>query len=163
MIKIPENVTVNVDGKTVSMSGPAGRLKREFTARDIAIEKTAEGLEAKGKPMRLVETINAHLKNMIEGVSKGYKKELKIIYSHFPITVEVKGEEVIIKNFVGEKEPRKSKIVGSCKVEAKGREIIISGPDKEDVGQTTANLRTATRIIGYDCRIFQDGFYPVSE
>jgi large subunit ribosomal protein L6 len=67
----------------------------------------------------------------------------------------------MIKNFLGEKQPRKAKIVGQTKVEAKGQEMTVSGLSKEEVGQTIANLKSATRIRNRDSRVFQDGFYII--
>jgi large subunit ribosomal protein L6 len=101
---------------------------------------------------------------MANGVISGYSHKLKILFSHFPISVEVKGKEMLIKNFLGEKQPRKAKIIGAqTKVEAKGQEVSISGISKEEVGQTVANIKSATRIRNRDSRVFQDGFYLVDE
>ena len=58
-----------------------------------------------------------------------------------------------------EKTPRKAKILGDTKVEVKGQEVIVSGSNKEDTGQTAANIETACRLNKYDRRIFQDGIY----
>ena len=58
--------------------------------------------------------------------------------------------------------PRSSKIVGDAKVQVKGDEVIITGVNKEDVGQTMANLEQATKIRGKDPRVFQDGIYLTS-
>src|SRR5438132_1237593 len=107
----------------------------------------------------LVGTFAAHLRNMIVGVTEGYAYEMKIVYSHFPVKATVKGPEFIIENFLGEKFPRKTRIVGETKVEVKGDQVLLSGPDVEAVGQTAANIELATRIRGFDPRIFQDGIY----
>ena len=77
--------------------------------------------------------------------------------------MEVKGKEMLIKNFLGEKQPRKAKIPGQTKVEVKGQEVTVTGLSKEDVGQTIANIRSATRIRNRDSRVFQDGFYIVEQ
>ena len=60
---------------------------------------------------------------------------------------------------MGERNPRKARIVGQTKVDIKKDEIIVTGIDKEDVGQTSANIELATKVTGYDRRIFQDGCY----
>ena len=49
------------------------------------------------------------------------------------------------------------------KVEIKGDEVVVSGIDKEAVGQTAANIEQTTRIRGYDPKVFQDGIYPVDK
>jgi len=38
---------------------------------------------------------------------------------------------------------------------------MITGPNKEDVGQTVSNIKTATKIRKRDSRVFQDGLYMV--
>ena len=86
-----------------------------------------------------------------------------MLYSHFPIAVEIKGREILVKNFLGEKQPRKVKIMGTTKVESKGQEMTITGISKEDVGQTIANIKSATRIRNRDSRVFQDGFYVIEQ
>ncbi|MGB9577463.1 MAG: 50S ribosomal protein L6, partial [Candidatus Norongarragalinales archaeon] len=98
-------------------------------------------------------------RNMIKGCTEEYSKKLQVVYAHFPITIEVKGSQVNIKNFLGEKVPRTAKIVGDTKVSVAGQEITVSGHDKEAVGQTASNLVRATRIAKKDVRIFQDGIY----
>jgi large subunit ribosomal protein L6 len=96
---------------------------------------------------------------MILGVTQGFTYEMKIVYSHFPVKAGVKGSEFVIENFLGEKFPRKTRIVGDTKVEVKGDQVVLTGPDVEAVGQTAANIEQATRIRGFDPRIFQDGIY----
>lgn len=108
-------------------------------------------------------TIAAHIRNMIKGVTKGYTYRLKIVYAHFPMKVTVKGDTVVIENFLGERAPRYAKILPGVKVEVKGEEVIVSGIDKEKVGQTAANIELATRVRGFDIRKFQDGIYIVSK
>jgi large subunit ribosomal protein L6 len=53
--------------------------------------------------------------------------------------------------------------VGSAQVKVQGDEVIITGVNKEDVGQTMANLEQATKIKGRDPRVFQDGIYLVAK
>ena len=79
------------------------------------------------------------------------------------MTVKAQGDIVTIENFIGERHPRTSKIVGGAKVSVKGDEVTITGVNKEDVGQTMANLEQATKIRGKDPRVFQDGIYLVSK
>jgi large subunit ribosomal protein L6 len=88
---------------------------------------------------------------------------MKIVYSHFPMKVSVKAGNIVIENFLGERTPRFAKICGDTKVLVKGSEIILIGINKEDVGQTAANLERATRIRRKDPRVFQDGIYLVAK
>jgi large subunit ribosomal protein L6 len=63
---------------------------------------------------------------------------------------------------LGEKVPRIANILGDTKVEVNGQDIVLTGTNKEDVGQTCANIEQACRISKYDRRIFQDGIYKTS-
>jgi len=88
---------------------------------------------------------------------------MKVVYAHFPINVSVEGKLVVIKNFAGEKTPRHAHIFGDVKVDVKGQDIVLKGLDREEVGQTAANIETATKIRRKDIRVFQDGVYITSK
>jgi len=94
-------------------------------------------------------------------VTQGFRCEMKMVYSHFPIKLIVKEEELVIENFLGEKFPRKARLMGEAKVEVKGDQVIVTGRDIENVGQTAANIERATKIKNFDPRVFQDGIYIV--
>jgi len=165
-VEIPENVQVEIAGTTVKISGTKGTLERSFKGLfSIKIEKSDKKIKVStGSDIRkskaVVGSIIAHIKNMFHGVTEGYSAELKVIYSHFPATVKIGDRKVLIQNFLGEKTPRISKIVGDdTKVEVKGADILVSGTDIESVGQTAANMEQATKIRKHDRKVFQDGIY----
>lgn len=167
-VEIPEGVTVTINDSEVTVKGPKGELKRDFTAKGITLSQKKGKVVALAKfPRRkdkaMLGTIGGHLINMMKGVTNGFEYHLKIYYSHFPMNVSVQGDKVVIKNFLGEKYPRDSKIVGQTKVEVKGQDITVSGISMEDVGQTSANLRLATKVGRKDPRVFQDGIFLVDK
>ena len=96
---------------------------------------------------------------MITGVTKGFTYKMKIVFSHFPITVKIQNKAVVIENFTGEKRPRKLKILGDVKVKLETDDIIIQGAALEDVSQTAANIERGTRVTNKDPRVFLDGIY----
>jgi len=164
IITTQEGVTVSVTGKTVSVNGPKGSLQRTFRAPGVSIEQkdniiSVSAKDAGKRGKAFVGTIASHIQNMVSGATSGYLYKMKVFYTHFPITVIVKNKEVVINNFLGEKCPRRSKIVGDTKVDVKGQDITITGVNKEDVGQTSANLVIKTRIGRRDPRVFKDGIF----
>ena len=159
-MKLPEGAKIELTGSKVKVSGAKGSLERDFAHPEVKLALKNGELEVTGS-LAMTNTILAHVKNMAHGVQNGYSAKLKILYSHFPISVEIKGKEILIKNFLGEKQPRHAKILGQTKVESKGQEMSINGISKEEVGQTIANIKSATRIRNRDSRVFQDGFYVV--
>jgi len=168
-VEVPKEVDVKVDGLKVLVSGPLGRLEKDFShARGIQIRLQdnhviIEALNPRKREQALVGTIAGHIKNMIKGVAKGFKYKLKIVYAHFPISVKVQGDKVIIENFLGEKVPRIAKIIGDVKVKVQGDDVIVEGIDIEAVGQTAANIELATKIKDKDPRVFLDGIYIYSK
>ena len=166
---LPENVTVEIDNKTVKVTGPKGTLQKQFKYfHDIAITKKENKIfvtskSDKKKVRAMIGTIIAHVKNMVKGVAEGYTYKMKIVYSHFPVTIKIEGDKFLINNFLGEKMPRIAKILGDTKIEVKGQDVILTGPDVEDVGQTCANIEQACRITKYDRRVFMDGIYIVEK
>ncbi|QLJ53008.1 MAG: LSU ribosomal protein L9e (L6p) [Candidatus Fermentimicrarchaeum limneticum] len=163
MMEIPKDVEIEVNGSSIVVKGKNGKIERSFSGRGLKIERKGDKIEVTGGDggNMLARTVEAHIKNMFRGVTEGFSRKLQVVHSHFPISVEVKGDKVFIKNFIGEKRPRVAKIVKDTKVEVKGVEVFVSGPDKEAVGQTAANIYSATKIRGKDCRVFQDGIYLI--
>ena len=173
VVEIPEGVEVSVEGGdisgyTVKVKGPKGENSRVLKFRDVHIEVDGNKVRVytdsvKKKQRAMVGTFASHIRNLITGVTKGFQYKLKLVYSHFPVKLRVEGNEVIIENFLGEKYPRRSKIVGRAQVKINGNDIIVEGIDKEECGQTAANLEQTTRIKNLDVRVFQDGIYIVEK
>ena len=167
-VNIPEGVSIDSSSSNVKVSGPRGELSRKFEHTAIKFEQTDDVLRIIGANIRkkekaLMGTWNAHLKNMVKGVDKGFLYEMKIVFAHFPMKVTVKGNSVSIDNFLGEKATRNSAITGEAKVKVKGDAVTIEGNNIEDVGQTAGNLEKATIVKGRDTRVFQDGIYIISK
>ena len=164
-IEIPEKVQVTIDGMKVTVKGPKGEVTRDFSHmsgillylqdKKIVVETTFANRRKKANFYSIV----AHINNMIEGVTKGYRYYLKIIFTHFPINVKIVGDEVQITNLIGEKNVRRAKILPGVKVTQKGDDIIVEGIDLEKVSQTAANIELASKIRGFDRRVFSDGIY----
>jgi large subunit ribosomal protein L6 len=100
---------------------------------------------------------------MIKGVQEKFEYQLKICFSHFPINVEIKDKEAIIKNFLGEKIPRKTKILEDVEVEIDKDIIKVRSVSKELAGQVAANFEIATKIRKKDRRVFQDGIFIINK
>ena len=163
-IEIPDEVQVSIEGEVVSVKGPLGEQSRKLSSPYVRFVKEGDSVfvvndTGRARHRAMLGTYAAHIRNMIHGVTEGFECSMKIVYAHFPIKASVKGEVFVIENFLGEKHPRKAKIVGMTKVAVKGDQVTISGSNIEEVGQTAANIERATRIKGYDPRIFQDGIY----
>lgn len=163
-VEIPEEVNIELEGDYLKVSGPEGELSRDFNLLGLDLEKENDRIVIKSESSRkerkaAVGTAVSHIKNMIEGVTSLFSSELRVVYSHFPISVNVREDRVEIENFIGEEEPRVAKVVGDTEVKVKGEEIEVTGLDKEDVGQTAANIEEATQTKGRDPRVFQDGIY----
>jgi large subunit ribosomal protein L6 len=163
-IEIPEGVLVKVEGRVVTVNGEKGELTRDFSQAPIFIRLegntiTAQANWPRKKETALVGTISSHIQNMITGVTKGFTYKLKIVFSHFPISVKVRERTVAIENFTGERSPRISKIMGDTKVIVRDEDVIVQGTNIEDVSQTAANIQNATKVKKKDPRVFLDGIY----
>ncbi len=139
-IEIPQNTEIVIEGNIIIVKGVHGENRRKLDLKELEIHKEDNHLtisckKATKKEKKRINTSIAHIKNMIKGVSNKFEYQMKICFSHFPITAEVKGHELIIKNFLGEKQNRKSKIPKGAEINV-GKEIItINSIDKEIAGQ----------------------------
>ncbi len=164
-IQVPEDVEVTIERRKVTIKGAKGTLTRDFSYVPISLEiKDDKTIRVwaewpRKKEASLVGTINSHIQNMITGVEKGFKYKLKIVFSHFPISVKVQDKMVLIENFTGERRARKAKIIGDVKVKVESEDVTVEGINLDDVSQTAANIEQATKVKKKDPRVFLDGLY----
>ena len=141
-IVIPAGVEVKVDGQTVTVKGPKGTLTKSFHPN---MEIKVEGAEIKVERPN-DEQLNRSLHgltrtlvaNMVEGVSKGYSKELDVIGVGY--RVQKQGKELVMNLGFSHKVimPEVPGITIDC---PSANKIVISGPDKQQVGQFAAEVR----------------------
>ncbi len=167
-MEIPDGITLKVSNNNVELSSAGKIVSQNFRIGGIGLEARNGRVIIKSKfkgnkTKKFANLVKSKIRNMVTGLQKGYEYRLEVIYSHFPMNIAVKEGCVEISNILGAKSPKKAKIVGSTMVEVKGKEIRVSGVDKEHVGQTAANIEQVTRIKGRDIRRFQDGIYIVSK
>lgn len=164
IIQVPDGVEVTIEGRKVTVKGAKGALTRDFSYVPISIEGNSKTVRVwaewpRKKEAALVGTIYSHIQNMITGVVKGFSYKLKIVFSHFPISVKVQGKTVVIENFTGERRGRRVKMIGDVKVKVQSEDIVVEGINLEDVSQTAANIEQATKVKKKDPRVFLDGIY----
>ncbi|MDG6985821.1 MAG: 50S ribosomal protein L6 [Nitrososphaerota archaeon] len=163
-VELPGGVTATLTGRNLSIKGKLGEARKNFEKINVNIgldgnKVVFSPFSRKRRDNVIINTVTSIVNNMVTGVTKGYTYKVKVVYAHFPITVKTKGKQVIVENFVGERSPRVSDIVGDCKVTIDGDDVIVKGVSVEDVGQTAANIELATKVKRKDQRIFLDGLY----
>jgi large subunit ribosomal protein L6 len=166
-VQIPEGVSVSINGNDIEIKGSLGTNRRAFNDALIEIGKNNNSIhinavKTKGllkKALTTQRSFKKELENDIRGVTEYFERRMRIVFAHFPINVEVKGDRLYINNIIGERVPRISKIVGGTKIEVKGQNVRVYGTSLDDLTQTTANIRHACKIRNKDSRVFQDGLY----
>jgi large subunit ribosomal protein L6 len=164
-IAITGDVMISKEDNTIIVKGKLGTLKKDFTRLPATVtvnnkEIIIKPYGTRKKDLAITNTAKSIINSMIHGVEKGFTYKLKIVYAHFPISVKVKGQEIYVENFFGERSPRISRIVDdSTRVNVVGEDVIVQGPSLEYVSQTAANIESSTRIKDKDQRVFLDGLY----
>ena len=141
-IAIPSGVTCSLDGNKLTVKGPKGELSLELVKN---IKVTAENGEVKVEALKddkfthaMHGTTNANIKNMIEGVSNGYKKSLEIVGVGYKFNVS--GNKLTIS--AGYSHPVVMEVPNGLTVKGvSNTEIDIEGISKELVGEFAANVR----------------------
>ncbi len=140
IIKIPAGVEIKEDNGTVSVKGPLGTLTRKFyhTVK-VVVEVdtvTAQPVRQSNDLRALWGTTGAHLRNMIEGVTKGFSKQL--ILEGVGYKVALAGDTLTFD--LGFSHQVKVKVPAGIKVVVEKGNITISGFDKDLVGQFSAEI-----------------------
>ncbi len=167
-IEVPGDVAFTVRPGRLEVRGPLGRVERPFPSDLIAITATAGRVtlalrlpSTRKRSQALLKTWSAHVRNLARGLTVGVEARMKVVAAHFPMKVSVRGEELVIENFLGEKYPRSTRLRPGTKAVVDGEFVVLTGIDVEQVGQSAANIERATHIRDYDPRVFQDGIYLI--
>jgi len=169
-VELQDGVTLSCGDGQFSVKGPKGQLSRNFPSyAKVTVNGNMVTLSSDGDRKRtaISGTLAAHLRNMIIGVTKCYEGRMKVVHSHFPMKVVAEGKAIVIQNFLGERKSKRVESMGDVKIRVEKDIIIVTGIDKEAVGQTMARVEQAVHVRGFDRRVFQDGIYithkPVPE
>jgi large subunit ribosomal protein L6 len=167
-VEIPEQVTVSLKKTMLGVSGPLGKTFKNFKKIPVLIQVQEKNvlIKTSGKRKKeyaIMNTVRSIIRTLCEGVLEGYTIKMKIVYAHFPITVKIQNNQVIIENFQGERAARVARIHGQTKIVAKGDEVILTGPVLSEVTQSAAEIEQKTKIKNKDHRVFLDGIYIYSE
>lgn len=145
-ILIPEGVHVQIENSTITVKGPKGELSRtmrpeiELQMKEGKIFVSPKrGLDSKTmkKTPAFWGLTAALVRNMIEGVGKGFEKKLELVGIGYRASLE--GDDLILS--VGFTHPVKIARPEGIKFSIEKNIITISGPDKELVGQISARIR----------------------
>ena len=141
-ITIPAGVEVTVDGSTVTVKGAKGTLTRTVHS-NLTVTKDGDTITVT-RPNDNKENRSLHgltrtlIANMIEGVSKGYSKELEI--NGIGYRAEKKGKDLVMK--IGFSHDVIMSEVDGITIDVPApNKIVISGADKQQVGQFAAEVR----------------------
>jgi large subunit ribosomal protein L6 len=143
-IPLPKGVEVKQDGNAVTVKGPKGSLVTPIVAGiGVKVEKNVVSFtrtENEGKVRALHGLMRALIANNVTGVTEGFKKELDIVGVGY--RAEVKGKEVVFQ--LGYSHPVRFPVPKGIdiNVDAKSGHIVVSGIDKQQVGQTAAEIRS---------------------
>src|SRR5690625_950720 len=141
-IEIPEGVEVKLEGNAIHVKGPKGeltrtvheRMKINIDDRVITVERPDDDKESRS----LHGTTRSLISNMVEGVSKGFQKELEVIGVGF--RAQMQGNKLVVN--AGYSHPVEVEVEENMEFEVpKNTEIIVKGIDKERVGAVAANIR----------------------
>ena len=165
-IEIPQGTDAILEGSSLTLKKGGIESKKSFKISNVEVNIRKEGskiiLEAKKatrNESKIINTIRAHINNMILGMDKKYVYKLKVCSVHFPIAVSKEGNFIVVKNFLGEEKPRKAEILKNADARIEKDIITIESPDKEAAGHNAANIENATRVRAKDRRVFQDGIF----
>ncbi len=167
-IELPTGVTATLANGLLMVKGPKGEASRNMKDPIIQIETKENTIAVsctKGnrRQKRIINTFAAHIRNIIQGVQQPYQYRLKICSGHFPINVSISGDQLIVKNFLGEKSPRVLKLKKGANVKIEGDQILIESTEKELAGQIASDIELLTAKRNKDLRVFQDGIYMIEK
>ncbi len=141
-VEVPSGVTVAIDGVTVTAKGKLGELKQDFT-EDVSISQEENVVWIKPRnggreARRMWGTARAIVNNMVEGVSKGFTRNLEIVGVGY--RAQVQGKELVLQ--LGFSHDVRYPIPEGMTIQTpEPTKIIVQGADKRQVGQVASEIR----------------------
>jgi large subunit ribosomal protein L9e len=146
-------VEVTIKSRVVSVKGKRGVVTKAFkhlkveliqgTSTNDKNEKTqyveVNTYMSTYKQAAVMYTIASHIKNMIKGVTKGFRYKMHIVKKHFPIEIKIDEDHVEIGRFLGERDLKIVKLMDGVKAsknEKNQEELYFDGNDIEKVALT---------------------------
>lgn len=140
-IVLPSGVKVKIEGSLVSVEGPKGKLDYLLRSGIKVLQKDNKILVERAQDTKQMRAFHglarALIFNMVEGVTRGFKKELEIVGIGYK--AEVKKGMLFLN--LGFSHPIEKPIPPDLKVTASGNRIVIEGIDKQKVGEFSAQVR----------------------
>ena len=145
-VDVPKGVAVALKDGVVEVKGPKGSLTRNVPAHvvvkieagSVTVTSTARGSDAP----RLQGTMRAHIANMVKGAAEGYTTTMELVGTGY--RAEVKGS--VVHMALGLSHPVIFPLPGDIKAtvpgDSKGTILILTGSDKDLMGQTAAKIRS---------------------
>jgi len=141
-IAVPQGVTANIDGQTVTVKGPKGELK--FVVNDEVLVKMEDGAVAveprdQSKDARSKWGMSrTQIQNILDGVANGFERRLEITGVGYRAAMQSRNLQLALgfSHDVVYEAPE-----GVTLAVPKPTEIVISGIDKQVVGQTASEIR----------------------
>jgi large subunit ribosomal protein L6 len=101
-IEVPEGVNASLEENILKVTGSQGEVSRDFKLGRNQLKVEGNKIIFSNKKgtktdKRMMNTITAHIKNMIKGVQEKFEYKVKICFGHFPFTVKQDGNKVIVK------------------------------------------------------------------
>jgi large subunit ribosomal protein L6 len=149
-IPLPKGVEVKIEGNDVKVKGPKGELARSLHPEmlitmddeNVVVERPSDGKDHRSLHGLTRSLVN----NMVMGVSEGFKKTLEMIGVGYRAQME--GVNVVLQ--VGYSHPVNIVPMPGITLALEGNnKIIVTGINKEDVGQQAANIRKARKPNPY--------------
>src|SRR5512147_1018121 len=143
-VKVPEKVKVSVDGNTIKVEGPKGKMSFPFNPLMKIVVDKGEVKVARPDDSRLAKGLHGLtrtlVKNAMEGVVKGYERGLEITGVGFK--AEVKGKVIVFT--LGYSHPITFPLPDgvTAEVDAKQTKLVVRGVDKHLIGLTAAKIRS---------------------
>lgn len=141
-VEIPSGVEIKIDGQLVNVKGPKGTS--EMTLHDsVAVNQEDNALNfamsnKEATSLAMAGTMRSLVANMVHGVSQGFEKKLTLVGVGYRAQVQGK----VLNLTLGFSHPVNFEIPEGITIECPSQtEIIVTGIDKQQVGQVSANIR----------------------
>lgn len=139
-VEIPSGVDVKLLDRQLAAKGPAGELTLDIH-RDVCVEQTDNQIRVvmdKTSDVAMAGTMRALIHNLVMGVSKGFERRLELV----GVGYRAQSAGKVLKMTLGFSHPIDYPVPDGIKVETPSQtEIVVTGMDKQKVGQVAAEIR----------------------